>query len=159
MVDILLLQTVSIAVASASVVAGVTYYALQIRHQTRTRDTDLVIRLFSTFARKEFQQEMWRELKDLQSGLSYSDLTEKYEVMAPETGVFFEGVGVLLHRKLIDISLVDDLFSGFIKRYWEAAKPLVEEVRKQLNYPQYGEWVEYLYNEMKKREQQAPKTS
>ncbi len=42
---------------------------------------------------------------------------------------------VLPHRKLIDISLVDDLFSGFITRFWEAAKPIVEEGRKQLNYP------------------------
>jgi hypothetical protein len=37
MVDILLLQTISIAIASASVVAGVVYYALQLRHQIKLR--------------------------------------------------------------------------------------------------------------------------
>jgi len=46
------IQTVSIAIASASVVAGVVYYALQLRHQARTRQdvvkarqVDLLMRL------------------------------------------------------------------------------------------------------------------
>lgn len=63
------------------------------------------------------------------------------------------GVDVLLHRKLVDISLVDDLFSGPIKRAWEKMKPVVEDARRQLNDPAYAEWAEYLYNEMQKPEQ------
>ncbi len=51
MVDI---QTVSIAVASASVVAGIIYYSLQIRNQTRARQTDLIIRLYSLFISREW---------------------------------------------------------------------------------------------------------
>jgi hypothetical protein len=51
MVDI---QTVSIAIASASVVAGVLYYTFQIRHQNKMRQTDLVMKLYSAFGSKEF---------------------------------------------------------------------------------------------------------
>jgi len=51
MVDI---QTISIAVASASVIAGVIYYSLQIRNQTRARQTDLIIRLYSLFISREW---------------------------------------------------------------------------------------------------------
>lgn len=40
MVDI---QTVSIMLASASVIAGVVYYAFQVRHQTKIRQADLAI--------------------------------------------------------------------------------------------------------------------
>ena len=47
MVDI---QTVSITIASASVVAGVVYYALQLKHQSRIRQTELVTRLYSIYA-------------------------------------------------------------------------------------------------------------
>jgi len=43
MVDV---QTVSIVIASASVVAGVVYYALQIRHQAKMRQTDFIVRLY-----------------------------------------------------------------------------------------------------------------
>jgi hypothetical protein len=52
MVDI---QTVSIAIASASVVAGVIYYAFQIRHQAKMRQTDFIVRLYSTYGTKEFR--------------------------------------------------------------------------------------------------------
>jgi len=44
-----------------------------------------------------------------------------------EVCMFFEGIGVLLHRKLIDISLIDDLFSPIsIKIIWEKMKLVVE---------------------------------
>ena len=50
MVDI---QTVSIAIASASVVAGVVYYALQLRHQDKMRHLDLFMRLYSTWGSED----------------------------------------------------------------------------------------------------------
>jgi hypothetical protein len=51
MVDV---QTVSIAIASAGVFLAAIYYILQIRHQTRIKQTDLVMRLYSTLGSKEF---------------------------------------------------------------------------------------------------------
>ena len=115
MVDI---QTASIAIASASVVAGIIYYSLQIRHQTKARQTDLVIRLYTAFGGKEMRQ-AWekittRECSDFstyQKEFGLSDLNE--------VGWFFEGVGILLHKKLIDIAVVDDLFSSPIKISWK----------------------------------------
>lgn len=156
MVDI---QTVSIVVASAGLLIAAIYYVFEVRHQSRARDTELVMRLYSTFSKKKFQQELQNRMKDFQSGSSYSELIQKYGALASEAGFFFEGLGILLHRKLIDISLVDDLFSGWITRYWEAARKYVQDARKTTNYPQFGEWVEYLYNEMKKREQKGVKNA
>jgi hypothetical protein len=91
------------------------------------------------------------------SGATYPEMEKKLGMMYPQTGYFFEELGILLHRKLIDISLVDDLFSGPIIRFWEGARPYIEEARKRLNEPQYAEWFEYLYNKMKKREQRGVK--
>jgi len=69
---------------------------------------------------------------------------------------FFEGAGVLLHRKLADIGTIADLLP--VEMTWEKMKPIVEGMRKQFNEPRFYEWFEYLYNEMKKREQQTAKT-
>ncbi|MEM0007859.1 MAG: hypothetical protein QXR89_06315 [Candidatus Bathyarchaeia archaeon] len=55
MVDI---QTVSVVVASTSVMIAAVYYVFQVRHQRRSRDIDLAMRLYATFSKKEFQQEM-----------------------------------------------------------------------------------------------------
>jgi hypothetical protein len=153
MVDI---QTVSIVIASASVVAGVIYYSLQIRLQTKARQTDMVMRLYTAFGGKEMR-EAWekittRECTDFSTYKSEYGLSEINEV-----GWFFEGVGILLRRKLINIALVDDLFSSPIKISWERIRPVAEGERKQFGRPQIWEWWEYLYNEMQRRERQLAK--
>jgi hypothetical protein len=70
-------------------------------------------------------------------------------------GNFFEGIGVLLKRKLVEIDLVTELFA--VEMFWLKWKPLVEGTRKQFNNPQLLVWFEYLYNEAKKREQTLQK--
>jgi hypothetical protein len=153
MVDI---QTISIAIASSGILVAAIYYILQIRHQTKLRQTDLVMKLYSQFSSLEFQkiyQEILkREVKD------YYDYDKKYGwAEATTIGMFFEGIGILLRRNLIDIELVDDMFTSPIKWTWEKIKDLTLEARKVRNQPEILEWFEYLYNEMQKREQQLAK--
>jgi len=155
MVDV---QTVSIAVASASVVVGVIYYVLQLRHQAKMRKTDLVMRLYSAFGSPEFL-EAWeiirkREFTDLET------YEKKYGLSAYiQVSTLFEGIGILLDRRLIDNDLADDLFSVPVRLAWERMKTLIQEDRKQTNEPRTWEWFEYLYNEMKKREQKLQSAS
>jgi hypothetical protein len=153
MVDI---QTVSIAIASAGILVAAIYYVLQIRHQARMRQTDLVMRLYSTYGSMEFQEAreriMSREFKDLDDYIKEYGSKEISVV-----GLFFEGIGVLLKRKNVDISMIDDLLGVATKSTWEKMKILTEEYRKRYNQPKIFEWFEYLYNEIQKREQQLAK--
>jgi len=156
-VNVVDVQTVSIVIASASVVAGVIYYALQIRNQTKIRQTDLIMRLYSVRDSKEFQ-ESWKKVMSMESE-DYSNYEKWYEwsdfiIVA----AFFEGIGILLHKKLIDIEMADDLFSYSIKTIWEKIREVVKAVRKYHNAPQIWEWFEYLYNEMQRRKQKSAKT-
>lgn len=155
MVDI---QTVSIAIASVGVFAAATYYILQIRHQTRIRKIDLLMRLHLASSTREFME---AALKVRTSNYKdYDDFVEKEGSLASGgeaqiafilMGQFFEGIGVLLNNKLADIDLVAQLFG--VERFWMKMKPLVEGFRKESNNPRMYEWFEYLYNEVKKREQ------
>jgi hypothetical protein len=156
MVDI---QTVSIAIASAGVFIATIYYILQIRHQTKMRQMDLIIRLYSAFTSKEFT-EAGLVITSLEIR-GYDDFVEKFGMPSAEKPVwtalymginYLNEVGMLLHRGLIDIESVDELFGYRVAVFWEKLKPLIEGWRKQLN-PRVAEWFEYLYNEMKKREQ------
>jgi hypothetical protein len=156
------IQTVSIAVASAGVFLAAIYYIFQIRHQTKLRQTDLIMRLYSTLGSKEFVENdpkiFNQEFKDLEGFMhkygSFSKFMESPDY-APfmMDSMFFEGVGILLYRKLVDIELVDDLFSSPIISIWEKMLPMTKALREYFNRPQMGEWFECLYNEMKKREQ------
>jgi len=145
------IQSVSIVIAATSVVIGVIFAVLELRNVIRQRQTDLVIKLYSTFITKEFQeayQTFWAtDFKD------YNDVLKKGHLSRLRTiGGFFEAIGVLLHRKLVDIGIVDDLFRESIKLMWEKAKPVLYNAREQLNLPTYGRYFENLYNEMQKRE-------
>ncbi len=158
MVDV---QTVSIAVASASVVAGVVYYALQLRHQTKLRQTDLIMRLYSTFGGEEHQR-AGKKVSKINYG-GYDDFVKKYGAPNSEEPIpmaidkvlyFFEEVGVLLSKKLVDIDLIDQLFGYNLMMIGTKTMPILEEARKRLNLPRVWTNFEYLYNEMKKREQE-----
>jgi hypothetical protein len=152
MVDV---QTISIAVASASVVVGIVYYALQLRHQTRLRQTDLVMRLYSTYDSLEFL-EAWNTIFFTEDG-DYDSFLKKLggkRHIASFVCMFYDEVGVLLHKGLIDIDLVDELFGDAVPLMWEKLKNFIEEARRRYRPGAYLHF-EYLYNEMKKREQQV----
>ena len=159
MVDI---PTVSIVVASAGVFAAAVYYILQIRHQTRLRQTDLIMRLYSTFGGEEHQRAGKKVSKINYEG--YDDFVKKYGAPNSEEPIpmaidkvlyFFEEVGVLLSKKLVEIDLIDQLMGYNIMMIGTKTMPIIEEARKRLSLPRVWTNFEYLYNEMQKREQQA----
>jgi len=156
MVDI---QTASIVVASASVVAGVVYYALQLRHQTKMRKTDAFWRVYQSFNNKEFLEatfKVWNlEFED------YDDFLKKYGPPFAESPVavaiavvanLYEGAGELLHSGLVDHKTLSEMPTSMT---WRKMKPIVEGARKQYNFPALWDHFEYLYNEGRKREQRG----
>lgn len=65
---------------------------------------------------------------------------------------YFEGVGVLVSRHLIDIDLVEDLMGNHIVWVWEKIEPVVQELRKVIN-PKEADAVERLYNAIQEKRQ------
>jgi hypothetical protein len=157
MVDV---YEISAVVAAVGVLIGLVYYILDMRNQSRIRQTDLVMRLYSIFGSKECM-EAHHQLMTIEAN-NINEFMKKYSGLPERLSfgtvcAFYEGIGVLLHRRLIDISLVDDLFSTSILQTWEKIEHLVKDLREHQKRPQIWEWFEYLYNEMKKREQQLAK--
>jgi len=165
MVDI---QTISIAIASAGVLVAATYYALQIRHQTRIRKTDLVLRLHKTYSSKELA-DAWLDV----SGLQFKDFNEyrekyssRYSKDMREIGKsmahllgFYDLVGILLYRKYIDLVMVHDIFSPLeVKQLYEKMKPVILGWRRTHNQPIEMGGLEYLYNELLTKKSQLEKT-
>ena len=149
---------ISAIVAAAGVLVGVVLTVIELRNLVKQRKSDLLMRLHLAFSTKEMveaaQEYMSTEYKD------YEDFVEKYgspfakgqvQTVFLMIGNFFEGIGVLLKNKLVEIELVTELFS--VEILWLKWKPVVEGLRRQTNSPQHYEWFEYLYNEVKKRQQ------
>lgn len=154
MVDI---QEVSIALASASVVLAAIYYVFQVRHQSKVRQTDLTMRMYTSWVSKEMT-EPWLKVWNLEF-TDYDDFKKKYGTYLsdnPENAALlsvinsFTIIGLLLQKKLVDPELVNHLP---VLMTWNKVKPVIEGVRRESNDPSWYVEFEYLYDEMKKREQ------
>ena len=157
MVDI---TEISATVAAAGLIAGVVYSAFQIRHQTRTRQSDLAWRMEQTLYADDYREAILKVLNlDFKD---YEDFVKKYGPYLSDNptmkaltkiNVLYGGLGNLVARKLVDFELVYGVFDTACCRAWEKVKPIIEGYRKASNQPTYLLDFEYLYNEMKKREQ------
>jgi hypothetical protein len=110
------------------------------------------MRLYSTFDSLEFQQAFhtvyWGDFDD------YDSL---FRVLRGQRHVgtylltFYDQVGVLLRRGLIDFGLVDDLLGNSARQLWEKVQPVIEEARVRSDDPRLYEHFEYLYGEVLER--------
>jgi hypothetical protein len=155
------IPSISAIVAAIGVLVGVVLTVLELRHLVKQRQTDLILRLspVSGLSYRELRGAgnilMTLEYKD------YNDFVKRY-------GSFFSGkpepeaiamlcnymeiIGILQKRKLLSSEIVRDFFGDMA--YGETKiMPLIEGFRKEANMPDMYEFCEYLFGEMKKREQ------
>jgi len=104
------MQTVSIAIASASIVVAAIYYVLQIRNQAKIRKTDIVVRFDAVWTSKDFL-EAWAGVLEREPKEYDTYRLNNTSRWMPELQVasFFEDMGFLLCKGLLD----PELFSLF----------------------------------------------
>ncbi len=150
------IPTLSVVIASASVVGSVVYYMIETRHQRRERQTQSIISLSPWFS---------MDAKDIQDAISnvcsaeytdYEDYLAKYDGKPEQKslkllGNYFEGVGLLVFRKLVEVDLVFDFWGDVAESIWEDNKEVVNGMRKNSGTQYTFEYWEYLVNEFKKR--------
>ena len=162
MVDV---YEISAVVAAAGVLIGVVYYILDMRYQRQVRQTDLLVKVspWLNINSSELQAAVVRtlnlEFKDYDDfikryGKIHSDRPEQTAFLA--VGNYFEGLGLLAKRGLVDVDLIYEFWTGDIADIWNKIKPLIEGMRRESKFP-VALNIEYLYNEMKKREQSGVK--
>jgi hypothetical protein len=142
---------VSIVIAAVSVAAASTFYSSQIRNQLRLRKTDLVMRLYSTWDSLEFQRSVhhvyWADFHGYDSAMA---TTGGERQVWSYVFLFYDQVGALLRRGLIEFDLVDDLLGNSTRQLWEKVGPMIREARERYD-PRLYEHFEFLYDEMTRR--------
>jgi len=150
----------------AVLAVGVVIALQQLRDIKQTRQTELETRqaqlfmgLLDTLRSPEFRRQ-WH-ITESAEWRDFDDFSERYspekapEVLTAFTSVFayFESVGVLVKKKLIDISLVDGLLALSIIGAWRRYEPILKGDMEYFQRPNLWEGFEYIYNEIMKREQ------
>ncbi len=148
--------TISVLIASLSVIGGAVYFMVETRHQRRVRQTESIIRFSPWFS---------LDAKTMQEAITnvcsaeytdYEDYISKY-VGKPEQlsfkllGNYFEGLGLLVHRKLVEVELVFDFWGDIAESVWDENKVVIDGMRKDTGTDFTFEYWEYLVNMFKKR--------
>ena len=106
-------------------------------------------KIYDRFGSKEIVEAMNRvgaskfeNLEDYNKKYGLTDITQ--------IAVLFDGIGVLLEQKLIDINMVDQLFGTTIYLLWDKIKPVIQAMRKGLNEPTFFAHFEDLMDKLEK---------
>jgi hypothetical protein len=164
-----MIEYLPLVLTGLGLIASILYYATVIRNQNKTRQAQLLSNLYETYRSPKFRQ-IQIEIMNLE-WTDYNDFWERYGLESnPETWAkwlsvasFFNGLGVLLKNKMIDIVLVEELFSNITFISWDRIGPIIMGRRKSREtfkesllsskYPFFSGF-EYLFNELQKRAQQ-----
>ena len=153
------LETLSIVFTGLSISLAAFYYINTLRNtrknqdlQLETRQAQLFMQIYNTWSSRE-SINIRRELRTW-TWTDYDDFIQKYHgannpeawSSFQELANFYEGIGVLIKRKLIDPAFVDDLMSGETLWGWVKFGAIVREYRVRKNAPYFYEFWEYLYN-------------
>ena len=149
-------QTISVMIASASVIGSAVYYTLETRHQRRIRQTESIIRLSPWFN---------MDAKEIQEAISnvcsaeytdYEDYLKKYAGKPEQKslkllGNYFEGVGLLVYMKLVEMEIVFNFWGDVAESVWDGNEEIINGMRKDSGTPYTFEYWESLVKEFKKR--------
>ena len=152
------IATISIMIASIGVLAAVISFLYEVRRQSRLKQSESIMKLspWFTISAIEMQETIVKvcsmKFKD------YDDYQAKYGGKPEETlfkvlGNYYEGIGVLVRRRLIDVDIVYDFWGDIIISTWEQFQPIVYGMRKDDEDPSILMFWESLYNELKLKKQ------
>jgi hypothetical protein len=160
------LQTVLTYLTLISIPVGVAYHIMTLNNTRKNQQMQLETRqaqLFMGIYQHYFDPVWLKPQTEINIDFEdYNTVDEFFEKYGPwknrekylvwlSRANFYEGIGILVKRDLIDVTMVDDLISGPIMLFWEKrAAPIIDELRERYNNPAALEWVEYLYNEVKR---------
>jgi hypothetical protein len=137
------IPTISTIVAAVSILIGIIFTILELRHFNRTRKTEIIMRIYDRFSSKEMVEAMnkvgaakFENINDYAKKYGFTEIVE--------ITVLFEALGVLLEEKLIDIDLVDHLFGPTLNSLWERMRPVLYAMRESMNEPFFFSHFEYL---------------
>jgi len=172
MVDLAEIQAAYYMVAATGVLVAAIYYVYNMRisqknqqlalktqelslkaqqQNIETRQAQLFMGIYQAFYSPAFQENdrilINKELRNL------DDYRQMYKNKKTWTAfmiwyAYYEGIGVLVREKLVDIRLVAELMSGPVRWFWERYRPMVLECRRELGFPRMMIEVEYLYNSL-----------
>jgi len=146
------------AIATATFVVGAIFTVVQLRQTRRAREREVALEILRFVKTAEFAKAL-RLVYDLEPGLARDEVDRRLGADLPlvySLMVSWESLGVLVFRRQLDLSLVDDFVSGSIVISWRKLERYVREDRVARGRTTLLEWFQWLAERMIERESKAP---
>jgi len=152
--DIATIATICLAIAA---IIGIFFAANEYRHLARQRKLEMLIRIYPGYnitrrelrmAEKQVVTSEYKDFSDFVKRYGGVDSGELIPMAFDEVGDYYEGIGILVHRKLVDSELVFALVGNKVICYWEKMLPFIKGLRETDGDNSIWEYYEYLYRKM-----------
>jgi len=133
-------------VGAFGVVASLVYLAVQVRQVKRAGAREVAFELIRSFQTVEFTR-MMQAVFNTPSGLSKREIERQFEGRMDELLAYlatWESIGILVHRRQIELDLVCDFFSHPLLHSWNVMREYIEEFRREMGRETPWEWFQWL---------------
>ena len=154
-----MVENLPLILTGLSITASITYYALVLRNQNKTRQAQMFLNWYDKITSLEGIEQA-RILRE-NTWATYEEWLDLYQNSVDYRRAFSwwltatEGVGVLLKEGLVDIRLLALFLTGPTLDYWKYFGPIIQKERER-RYPTLGSEFEYTVNELKKYLKENP---
>ena len=145
-------------VSTLAIVAAGVFAGMQVRQLNRQRARDSALQLSHSFQTPEFVSAV-NIVFDLPGGLSKREIETRLGDRLTNVLVMFgtfESLGILVFRREIEISLVEDFCGGAIVLAGRRFKRYLADMQESSDRATYYEWFQWLYERFEDRESQKP---
>ena len=148
-----------------SMAVALVYYAMNLRNANKTqlmaqetRQASLFMQIYNQFT-SERVMETSIEIMAQWEWSSFEEFQQKYGAGTNPSAYskfmkiinYFEGVGILLKRGLIDEEFVSDLMGAPLMMVWEKTQPVIEGIREFYDDSELWDNYEYLVKQVTKK--------
>ncbi len=158
MADLQLLANIAEIIGAGTIVTGVVFGWIQMRHYRAEQRNAVVSDLTRTFYSRDLAQAL-SLLQGVPDGISLDELRARgheYEEAAVTVATSFETMGFLVFKRIAPLDLVIDLAGGIISTMIHKLRRVQDDLRLELEQPSWAEWFEWLGDQVDRVKHQSP---
>ena len=145
-------------ISALAVFAGLVFNGLQVRHAQEQRRLEGAAEIMHTFQSREFVQAtgaLWELPEDLSAEAARKDPRVVDAIIT--VGVAYETLGVMVHRRIVPLDMVQDVMGGACLFMWRRSQRYIEAERVRQKRDNVFEWFQWLAERLEEHADAAKK--
>lgn len=145
-------------VGASTIITGLVFGWIQLRHYRIQQRDAIAMSLAQTFYSRDLANAI-ALLLAVPDGIRLHELRAKgqaYEEAAVTVTTSFETMGILVFKRIAPLDLVSDLAGGIVTTMRRKLRDYTEDVRAEQSQPSWGEWFEWLGDQIARVKGEAP---